>query len=201
MNFGSRLCPTLLLTSAALGFLLLFCRPKAAVAQVPGGGPGNLENGGLPQPPTPTVSRTPPQRGEVFDLDALERTTSFCVDLSHMEGSEAADVKEFLAKESQPNMKLLGRLHWKLVDDCTKADAVARIYFAQVTVREARPAVKLDGRSASPQKGSQPVLLLYDKASVRLFYRAQGQVLHGKPVDVLGSPFSMLLKDLKEISR
>ena len=190
MNFRARLYPTLLFTSAVLGFLLLYCRPKVAVAQLTGAGPGNLDSR-LPQPLTPTVSRTSPQRGEVFDPEALERTKSFCVDLSHMEGLEAADVKEFLAKESQPK-KLLGRLGWKLVDDCTKADAVARIYFAGVSVRVEGQGVK---------QGSLPVLLIYDKASIRLFYRAEGQAVHGKPVDVLGSPFAMLLKDLKEITR
>ena len=73
-----------------------------------------------------------------------------------------------------------------------KADAVARIYFARVNVRDEGSGFNLGSISASPQQGSQPVLLIFDRASIRLFYRAEGQVVHGKPVDVLGSPFSML---------
>jgi hypothetical protein len=177
-------------------------QPKLAVAQVPGVGAGNLD-ANLPQPigsPTATAPNAPPGRGEVFDPDALRQTKSFCVDLNHMESSQAADVKEFLAQESQPR-KLLSRLPWQLVDDCTKADVVARIYFARVDVREEMSAPNLAGSPVSFRQSRQPVLLLYDKASIRLFYRAEGQVLGRKTVEVLRSPFAMLVKDLKKINR
>jgi hypothetical protein len=175
---------------------LLCWQGVAAAAQVPGvAGAGNFPIG------SPRLdSNTPPGRGEVFDPEALKQTKTYCVDLSHMEGSQADSTKEFLAKESQPK-KLLSRLPWERVDDCTKADAVARIHFARVNVREEMSAPNLAGNPVSFRQSRQPVLLLYDKASIRLFYRAEGDVSHRNAVDMLGSPFAMLVKDLKRINR
>lgn len=193
---------SVLLLPAFAALLWLGCwQPEVAVAQVVGLGGGNLD-ANFPQPigsPRPD-SNSHPGRGEVFDPEALKQTKTYCVDLSHMESSQAAGVKEFLAKESEPK-KLLSRLPWQLVDDCTKADAVARIYFARVDVREEMSAPNLAGSPVSFRQSRQPVLLLYDKASIRLFYRAEGQILGRKAEDVIGSPFAMLVKDLKKINR
>jgi hypothetical protein len=200
---NSRFLPVFVFAAGVVVLLWLLCRqPAVAAPQAMGVGSGTLD-ARLPQPigsPTATAPRTPPGRGEVFDPDALEHTKTFCVDLNHMESSQAADVKEFLAKERQPR-KLLGRLPWQLVDDCTKADTVARIYFARVDVREEMSAPYIAGSPASIRQGRQPVLLLYDKASIRLFYRAEGLVFHGSAEDVLGSPFAMLVRDFKKINR
>jgi hypothetical protein len=117
-----------------------------------------------------------------------------------MESSQAAGVKEFLAQESAPK-KLLSRVPWKLVDDCAKADAVARIYFAPVNVHELMAGRGGTGTAVGAWHAMQPVLLLYDKASIRLFYRAEGQVFRGDEVDMLRSPFSTLVGDLKKIDR
>lgn len=117
-----------------------------------------------------------------------------------MENSEATALKEFLAKESGPK-KLLGGLPWQFVDDCTKADAVARIHFASIHVLEEMPGTVTASTAVSVRRGSQSVLLLYDKASIRLFYRAESQVLDGTPKNALGSPFAMLVKDMRKIDR
>ncbi|HEY6291739.1 MAG TPA: hypothetical protein VI455_09300 [Terriglobia bacterium] len=197
---------TRVLFSISIVLILGFCsfppsQPELAAAQFPGGGDLDAR---LPQPlgsPTSTVFRTPPGRGEIFDREALGQTRSFCVDSSHMGESEVTQLKDFLAKESQPK-KLLSKLPWKLIDDCTKADAVARIYFAPVDLRvDIRDEESGRKKSWNPGQSAQPVLLIYDKASIRLFYRAEGEVLRGKAVDALGSPFSTLLKDLKQIDR
>jgi hypothetical protein len=199
---NSRFLPVFVFAAAVAALLwLLYRQPAAAAPQAMGVGSGNLD-ARLPQPigsPTATAPRTPYGRGEVFDPNALEHTKSYCVDLSHMESSQAANVNELLAKEIQPR-KLLSRIPWQLVDDCTKADAVARLYFARVNVREEMSGSGA-GSPASIRQGRQPVLLLYDKASIRLFYRAEGLVFHGNAEDVLGSPFAMLVRDLKKTNR
>jgi hypothetical protein len=148
--------------------------------------------------PLETTTRISPGRDEVLDPEALEHTKTFCVDTSHMEDSQAVEVKEFLAKE-RGRKKVLGQLPWQLVDDCTKVDAVARIYF--ISVHEEITKVGSAARSTGFRRGTQPVLLLYDKASIRLFFRAEGTVLHGDAADALGSPFAMLAKDLRKINR
>ncbi len=138
--------------------------------------------------------------GEVFDPAALSQVKSFCVDLSNLESGEAAAVKEFLAKASEPK-GVLDRLPWRLVDDCTKADAVAWIYFAPVVPFTWTAGPNPVGNPRAIHQFFDPVLLLYDRASIRLFYRAQGQVLYGRRADVLASPFALLAKDLKKIHR
>lgn len=186
--------------AAALVLLSSLWQPKVAVAQGVVSGGGNLDANFPQRIGSPNPTETLPRRAEIFDRDALEHAKTFCVDLEHMENSQATDVREFLAKESQPE-KLLSKLPWQLIDDCTKADAVARIYFSEVGVYEESYRADVRTRSARFRQGSQPVLLVYDKASIRLFYRAQGQILGGKMADSLGSPFSMLIKDLKKIDR
>jgi hypothetical protein len=187
---------SVLARAAAVLMLFLGWQARVALAQT-----GNLDARlpqaiGSPQPD----SNTPSGRGEVFDPDALKHTKSFCLDLNHIDDSEAAGVKEFLAKENQPK-KLLGRLPWQLVDDCTKADAVARIYFARADVSEDMSGPGVVSTAVRIRHGLQSVLLLYDKASIRLFYRAQGQVLARNEEDALRVPFSTLVKDLKKIDR
>lgn len=164
---------------AAIGFLWLCCgQTRLAAAQLPGVAGGGIY-GGIPRPgrsSIPTISHIPPD--EIFDPGALAHIRTFCVDLGNMESWQTAGVKGFLAEASEPG-KVLDRLPWQRVEDCTKADAVARIYFGAT--------------------GAIPVLLLYDKASIRLFYRAEGQVFRGNPQKALATPFAMLAKDLKKI--
>jgi hypothetical protein len=67
-----------------------------------------------------------------------------------MGSAQAAEVKEFLAKESGPE-KQLGCLPWQLADDCTKTDAVARIYFARVVHEEMSGPVFLGAGFGEPR--------------------------------------------------
>ena len=111
----------------------------------------------------------------------------------------ASDIKKFLAKESEPG-KLLKSLTWELTDQCATADAVIRVYFAQTTrLTEMRdrpgdchPAVALD------VPATQVVLLVYDRASVRLLYRTEVQ-RHSDRTDVLllKVTFARLARDLR----
>jgi hypothetical protein len=131
----------------------------------------------------------------------LKQTRSYCVDVSALGGAEAAEVREFLAQDGGPK-KLLSRLPWRLIDDCTKADAVARIYFRPAMVTEVLNNHETGLKQVlPPSERSYPVLLVYDKASIRLFYRAEGSITRGNPTKVLGSPFSMLLEDLKTVAK
>jgi hypothetical protein len=189
------------LTSVLFFAALIFFVPRPSLTGGLLSGAGDLDSH-LPQPigsSTPSAVRIPPRTGEVFDSDALRRSNTYCIDTSHLAAAQTAEVREFLGAGGETN-KLLGRLPWKLVDDCKTADAVARIYFANssVTLREEENGATIGSKSG---RGLQAVLLIYDKASIRLFYRAEGQVLHGNPSEVLGSPFAMLAKDLKKIQR
>ena len=179
-----------------LGLFLLFCSPyNFTFAQIPESYGIDL---GIPSPLNPnTGSHRAAGRGEVFDREALQQTKSFCVDARHIEGSEADEVKDFMRQEAKPG-KLLSHLPWTLIDDCKKADAVARIYFAPVEVTDVIEDKGSGLQKTSPARQfSQPVLLVYDKASIRLFYRAEGVIAYGDPMKIMAIPFSMLIKDLK----
>jgi len=192
--------PSPFLVGAAVITLLLNCgQTRVATAQIPGVVGGGVD-AGLPRPAgpsTPTASGA--RRSEVFDSVALAHTRTFCVDMRNLESWQAAGVKEFLATASQPK-EVLHRLPWQPIDDCGKADAVARIYFVLVDVREETSGAKLPATPVSFGQASRPVLLLYDKASIRLFYRAEGEVFKGNAVKVLASPFALLVRDLEKIN-
>jgi hypothetical protein len=142
--------------------------------------------------------------GEVFDRKALSRVRTACVDTSYLEQADARAVTEFVAKENQPR-QLLSEIPWKLSDQCPAADAVIRVYFTEV---------ELFGReSGNPLRGGAPavtfseqlvqtVLLIYDRASVRVLYRyrSEGRERGNKRAVLLKDPFSRLVKDLKRVN-
>ena len=140
--------------------------------------------------------------GEVFDREALGWVRTFCVDTSDLEGAEAREVQDFVAKESKPG-HLLRQMPWELTDQCSSADAVIRSYFSQNTVQktETIPCSDLtvcggDISSSYFQQVTQVVLLIYDRASVRVLYRTEGRGERTKRLALKGS-FTELAKDLK----
>jgi hypothetical protein len=140
--------------------------------------------------------------GEVFDREALGWVKTVCVDTSDLEGEEGGEVKEFVAKESQPG-HLLRRMPWELTDQCAGADAVIRMYFSQATIKHTTAMPCSDqfltgcGKTAvSFEQGVLTVLLIYDRASVRVLYRTEGRGERTKRLALKGS-FTELAKDLK----
>jgi VWFA-related protein len=137
----------------------------------------------------------------LFDHEALRRVRTFCVDTSYLEAGAASEVKTFVARENQPG-RLLSRLNWQLADECAAADAVIRIYFAHseryttVTNKDHSGGVT---SSDSIETVTQVVLLVYDRASVRLLYRTQVKEPSTNRVALLKGPFSRLVKDIKAL--
>jgi len=185
---------------ALLGVLLLWVlRPSPLAVQFPG---GNLDSG-LPQPvgsPTPSTVRMPPRKGEIFDDAALRRIRSFCLDSSHLSDSEAAGVRQSLTRQGQ-SRKLSERLSWKLIDDCSQADAVARVYYLGAAVRQVVEAGGLRSSSPKVRQEVDPVLVIYDKAALRLYYRAEGSPIHREARYPLADPLAMLAKDLRTMNQ
>jgi hypothetical protein len=141
--------------------------------------------------------------GEVCDREALRRVRTVCVDTSYLEEGEAFDIKTFMATENQPGQPIR-QIPWDFTDRCAAADAVIRVYFVQselitkVTRRGKRGAVP--SRTFSHQV-NQAVLLIYDRASVRLLYRTEGQRKGTYRPALLEGPFSKLAKDLESAGR
>ncbi|MGD0224946.1 MAG: VWA domain-containing protein [Terriglobia bacterium] len=141
------------------------------------------------------------RRLALFDREALRGVRTFCVDTSYLQAEVASDIKTFVAKENQPR-RLLKHLNWQLVDQCAAADAVIRIYFAHsesyltVANKDQRGGTT---SSDSVETVTQVVLLVYDRASVRLLYRTEVKDRAANRVALLKSPFSKLVKDVKAI--
>ncbi len=139
--------------------------------------------------------------GEVFDREALRRVRTACVDTSYLEKADALAVTEFVAKENQPR-QLLSQVPWKLSDQCPAADAVIRVYFTEAELLTRESGNPLHGGASTvtfSEQLVQTVLLIYDRASVRVLYRyrSEGREKGNKRAVLLKDPFFRLVKDLK----
>lgn len=136
---------------------------------------------------------------DLTDLEILRRVRTVCVDTSYLETKIASDVKTFVAKENQPG-QLLKQVNWELTDQCAAADAVIRVYFAPSERHVTRTDDYLRGGQTTEEffePVTQVVLLVYDRASVRLLYRAEDQGQAISRAALLKGPFSRLAKDMK----
>jgi len=145
--------------------------------------------------------------GELFSPQALRHLKTLCVDTSYLEAGAAFDVKAFVARENQPG-RLLSRLGWRITEDCAGADALIRVYFAPSERRvaltnDARPGQRAPSGQTAPLEENEPVtqvvLLIYDRASVRVLYRTEGQGTGKNRAGLLKGPFSKLVKDMKAL--
>ena len=141
--------------------------------------------------------------GKPFAREVLPRVRTYCVDTSYLQDAEASDVKTLVERENRPG-QLLRRLIWELTDQCAAADAVIRVYFAEtghvVHIQRAdAPLTELNraGQGTVYEQQIQAVLLIYDRASVRILYRTEGRYLGQKRKTMLKGLFSSLVKDLK----
>ena len=168
--------------------------------------PAPAEPGGLAPPapagniPTTTATTHAELRSlALFDHEALRRVRTFCVDTSYLEAGVASDIKTFVARENQPG-RLLRRLNWQLADPCAAADAVIRVYFASSErLTTGTGAARWEAASPSYEPVTQVVLLVYDRASVRLLYRTEVKEPATNRVALLKGPFSRLVKDIKAL--
>lgn len=145
--------------------------------------------------------------GELFNPQALRHLKTLCVDTSYLQAGEAFDVKRFLARENQPG-RLLKRLSWKITEDCAGADALITVYFAPserhvALTNDALPGQRAPSGQTAPleenEQVTQVVLLIYDRASVRMLYRTEGQGQGKNRGALLKGPFSRLVKDMKAL--
>jgi len=142
--------------------------------------------------------------GEVADPDALLKVQSYCIDMTKLGGAEVGDVKKFLEKQNQPK-GVLGKLSWKLVENCTQADAVVNLKFetsAQVT--PAGGSVLGTGTAALnsvPVDTYSAQMAVMDRASQKLLYQVTGESVTQFRDRSINSPFSKLIRDLKTLSK
>jgi hypothetical protein len=143
--------------------------------------------------------------GDLFNPEALRRIRNVCVDTSYLEPATAADVNSFVGKESRQG-HLLTHMNWRFLEKCAEADAIVRVYFAGSQRNSTR---ELPGNAGwiapAPLNVSEPatqvVLLIYDRASVRVLYRTETLGPRTSRVALLRLPFSKLVKDMNALHR
>jgi hypothetical protein len=142
--------------------------------------------------------------GEAANPDALLRVQSYCIDTTKLEAAEAGDVRKFLDKQNQPK-GVLGKLSWKLLENCAQADAVVNLKFetsAQVT--PAGGSVLGTGTAALnsvPEDAYSAQMLITDRASPKPLYHVKGEAVTQFRDRSINSPFSKLIRDLKTLSK
>ena len=82
----------------------------------------------------PAAASAKKPMGKISDLAAFSKIHSYCVDSSDLPGDEAYDLKRFVSNENKPK-KLLSKLPWKLVSDCSQdsPDVIVRMEFQKFT--------------------------------------------------------------------
>ena len=141
--------------------------------------------------------------GELYDPTSLGRLRTVCVDTSYLEAATASELREFMARERQPG-RFLARMSWHFTDPCEGADAILRVYSALGTHHVSKPSWTVNPNASVPSVDydepiSQVVLLVYDRASVRLLYRTESQG-RGKSGEAAFVPvFSKLVKDVDQL--
>jgi len=139
--------------------------------------------------------------GEPNNPEALRKIKVVCLDTSNLDSAVARDVKAFVSEENRPD-HLLGRLNWEFVEGCPSADAVIRVYFVSTERYVTEPAPNSGlGVGVSSLGAYKPatrlVLLVYDRASVRVLFRSEGIFPGNKRTAQLKGQFGRLVKEVR----
>jgi hypothetical protein len=150
-------------------------------------------------------------RGTISDPVAFSRIQSYCVDAGGLADDEALDLKDFASTERGPK-KLLSKLPWRYVSDCSEGnpDVVIRMKFERFAAL---------GNQA-PAEGElftfrAYLRILQDSASQPLYEveaapsnnmaSATGQHVNEPPAvqrrDAIYSAFWMLVEDVQRVSQ
>jgi len=154
--------------------------------------------------PLPGLSFAKKPLGEAANPDELLRVQSYCIDTSKLWAAEAGDVRKFIEKQSPPK-GLLGKLPWKLVENCAQADAVISLKFE--TSSRLRPAggsalgTGTAALNSVPEATYSAKMSITDRASQKPLYQVEGEAVTTFRDRSLNSPFSKLIRDLKTLSK
>lgn len=144
--------------------------------------------------------------GELFHPEALRRVRTVCLDTSNLDARVASEVKTFMAWEDKGG-RFLKQTNWELTDTCAATDVAIRVYFVP-----GEPCHMDQANMGNPHDTSglslvycepvnRVVLLVYDRASVRILYRKEAEGNETSNAALLKAHFPRLVKGIKELSR
>ncbi|HMD99288.1 MAG TPA: hypothetical protein VKM93_18430 [Terriglobia bacterium] len=113
--------------------------------------------------------------GKIWDHATFVKIRSYCIDSSALPGYEANDVERLVQNESKPK-RLLSKLPWTLISDCSESDAIVKVSFRKLR--------KIDIQLGEPNSPDETYPYAYradlqvsDEASARQLYEVEAAPL------------------------
>ncbi|HLY63816.1 MAG TPA: hypothetical protein VKV95_24010 [Terriglobia bacterium] len=138
--------------------------------------------------------------GMIHDSQAFAQVHNFCLVTNGLPDSAQTQIRKFVERENKPR-KMLGKLSWKYVEQCSSADARITFSFSQTTgVGEGTSRGTLQG---SPTNSLQTTftrveITVLDRSAENTIYSVEGDAVEGDLSNAIDSPFSKLERDLKD---
>lgn len=142
--------------------------------------------------------------GKVLDPEQFRNVHSYCVQVQDLGSYYAGMVKSFFNEQRKPN-SLVNELPWKLVNDCSQADAVMTFQFSEASdYGEAAAGGNAAAGSIAPAMGGaiqqtffQVKVLVLNPSDRKPIYEVQGDRAPERGERALEKTFRKLAKDLK----
>lgn len=142
--------------------------------------------------------------GKVLDPDRFRNVHSYCVQVQDLGNYYGGMVKAFFNEERKPN-SLVNELPWKMVSDCSQADAVMTFQFSEASdYGEASGGGSAAGGSVAPAMGGaiqqtffQVTVIVLNPSDQKPIYQVQGDRAPERGERALEKTFRKLAKDLR----
>ncbi|HEV2178584.1 MAG TPA: hypothetical protein VGW33_15465 [Terriglobia bacterium] len=139
--------------------------------------------------------------GEILDQQAFQNIHSYCAQVQDLPPQYVKVVQNFFKHQNKPK-SLVNRLPWKMVDDCSQADAAMNFRFS--TSQEEDSGAPGGGGGFAPAGVNraqttyfQVIAVVTGRASQKPVYQVQGPRAPERGEDALQNTFKELAKDLK----
>ncbi len=142
--------------------------------------------------------------GKVLDPEKFRSVHTYCVQVQDIGTYYAGMVKSFFNSERKPN-SLVNELPWKLVNDCTQADAVMTFEFSQASdYGESSGGGNASAGAVAPAAGGaiqqtffQATITVRDPSDQKPIYQVQGDRAPERGELALEKAFRKFAKDLR----
>ena len=152
----------------------------------------------------PAPGKSKKLSGQILDQQGFRNVHSYCIQVQDIGSRYAGMVKSFLKEQGKPN-SLVNQLPWKLVNDCSQADAVMSFQFSEVS--EYGQASGGGGASAgavAPLAGGnvqqtwfEVTAVVSNRSDQKPVYQVRGARAPERGERALEKTFKELAKDLK----
>jgi hypothetical protein len=155
---------------------------------------------------TPLVGRGRKASGEILDPQGFKSVHTYCIDVRDLSPHYAQMVKSFFNEQDKPN-SLVSEMPWKLVNDCSQADAIMTFKFLETSeIEQASGGGSASAGAVAPLEGGtvqqtwfEVTAVVTDRASQKEVYQVQGFRAPGRGERAMEKTFKALAKDVKSV--